>query len=395
MRESLVIFLLLVCSKGNYGEPALDECIWYDTCGWNPHCVVVDGVPGCNEVQFLNCRADPNDPSPKPADEEALDLLQSECPHMYDELTAEGEVRLCCSTRQLRDLKTSFAKVSPFLAATCPTCWYNFRKNFCDLTCSPDQASFVKPNKFVSGPGFGDYEGQTVEMVETITVFAHKTFIEEMYDSCKDIVHPGIGPVMNFLCGHWGAENCDGFKMTDYQGEVTNGYSPFNIYYNYSSDLMTSDEEHFYHNPPVIPCQEPAPHQEKGCDCEQCSTCSRIRCPQHCHPLGTTTAPLTSASPGRGCSNNLMFSTSSFPDGKLTCSDAKGFDIVLKKEEERTEVGEKETKEEEEMEKNEEKELLSPGTTCIFLSNGHLGAGGIAAEMFCQDSHWEVSLVQL
>ena len=90
-----------------------------------------------------------------------------------------------------------------------------------------------------------------------------------------------------------------------------------------------------------------------------------------------------------------MFSTSSFPDGKLTCSDAKGFDIVLKMEEERTKEEDKENKEEEEMEKNEEKELLSPGTTCIFLSHGHLGAGGIAAEMFCQDSHWEVSLVQL
>ena len=125
-------------------------------------------------------------------------------------------MRLCCSTRQLRDLRTSFAKVSPFLAAICPTCWYNFRKNFCDLTCSPDQASFVKPNKFVSGPGFDDYEGQTVEMVETITVFAHKTFIEEMYDSCKDVVLGSFGSVMNFLCGTWGAENCDGYKMTDY-----------------------------------------------------------------------------------------------------------------------------------------------------------------------------------
>ena len=42
-------------------------------------------------------RADPNDPSPKLADDEALELLQSECPHMYDELTAEGEV---CSAPQ-------------------------------------------------------------------------------------------------------------------------------------------------------------------------------------------------------------------------------------------------------------------------------------------------------
>ena len=29
---------------------------------------------------------------PKPADAEALDLLQSECPHLYDELTDAGEV---------------------------------------------------------------------------------------------------------------------------------------------------------------------------------------------------------------------------------------------------------------------------------------------------------------
>ena len=192
-----------------------------------------------------------------------------------------NKVKLCCSTRQLRDLKKSFAKVSPFIAAICPTCYYNFRKNFCDLTCSPDQASFVKPNKFVSGRGFGDYEGQTVEMVETITVFAHKTFIEEMYDSCKDILSPALGgqSVMTFLCGHWGAEKCDGYKMTNFQGEVTNGYAPFNIFYEYSSELMTMDEKHFYHNPPVVPCHEAAPHQEQGCACEQCSTACGDRSP--------------------------------------------------------------------------------------------------------------------
>ena len=30
------------------------------------------------------------DGAPKPADSEALDLLQSECPHLYDELPANG-----------------------------------------------------------------------------------------------------------------------------------------------------------------------------------------------------------------------------------------------------------------------------------------------------------------
>ena len=32
------------------------------------------------------------DGAPKPAGDEALELLQSECPHLYDELTATGEV---------------------------------------------------------------------------------------------------------------------------------------------------------------------------------------------------------------------------------------------------------------------------------------------------------------
>ena len=31
------------------------------------------------------------DGAPKPADSEALDLLQSECPHLYDELSANGQ----------------------------------------------------------------------------------------------------------------------------------------------------------------------------------------------------------------------------------------------------------------------------------------------------------------
>ena len=98
---------------------------------------------------------------------------------MFDELTQSGEVcslltfpqlvlhvlyqvKLCCSTRQLRDLKANFQMVSTFLAGTCPTCYWNFRKNFCDLTCSPDQASFIEADKIVEGPGFDDYEGQTV-----------------------------------------------------------------------------------------------------------------------------------------------------------------------------------------------------------------------------------------
>ena len=199
------------------------------------------------------------------------------CYHPLNSSSMFYQVKLCCSTRQLRDLQTNFQMVSVFLAATCPTCYWNFRKNFCDLTCSPDQASFVKADSFVEGPGFDDYEGKTVEMVETVTVFANTEFIEAVYDSCKDVTHPAIGSVMTFLCGGWGAAYCDAYKMTDFQGNVNNGYAPFTIHYDYSNESMTEEGDYNYHNPSVIPCNEPTPHTKQGCDCQQCS----IACGEH------------------------------------------------------------------------------------------------------------------
>ena len=79
--------------------------------------------------------------------------------------------------------------------------------------------------------------------------------------------------------------------------------------------------------------------------------------------------------PDLGCSDNMMFSTStnSFTEGKLTCYSDEGL----------------------ELEKKEEEELFSPGTTCVFLSSGHASSGGFILEMFCRNSHWEVTLTEL
>ena len=97
----------------------------------------------------------------------------------------------------------------------------------------------------------------------------------------------------------------------------------------------------------------------------------------------TATATTTTATPGAGCSDNILFSISSnsYPDGKLTCYNDKGIEI------------EKKEKKEEKEEKEEE--VVSPGTTCIFLSSGHVSTGGFIIEMFCQDSQWKVTLTQL
>ena len=93
---------------------------------------------------------------------------------------------------------------------------------------------------------------------------------------------------------------------------------------------------------------------------------------------GTTTysVRIQNVEAGR-CSNvNLMFSTStnSYPDGRLACYDDKGFEML---------------------EVTMEDTMVSPGTTCIFLSSGHVDKGEFAVEMLCENFNWKVTLTEL
>ena len=192
----------------------------------------------------------------------------------------QDTVSLCCSTRQLRDLETSFAIPKQFLEATCPTCWYNFRKNFCDMTCSPHQASFVKADRIVTGPGFDDHAGQEVEMVESVTYFASDPWVTDTYTSCKDVQVPALGgSVMDFLCGPWGGADCSPHRLFNFLGSLSNGYAPFAINYEYSNDTSSADG-HTYHGPHVVPCDEVAPGEGAACGCNQCSSA----CPKPIQP---------------------------------------------------------------------------------------------------------------
>jgi hypothetical protein len=52
-----------------------------------------------------------------------------------------------------------FASYRALSFTRCPTCYYNFRKNFCDLTCHPRQSRFLRTDKRVEGPGSGEFAG--------------------------------------------------------------------------------------------------------------------------------------------------------------------------------------------------------------------------------------------
>ena len=116
------------------------DCIWYDRCGPDP-----------DSNHYLMCQYD--GPARQVTQEMAL-IVQDICPH----LTTQPS--LCCSLNQLQDMKKSYELPAALIAQTCPTCYFNFRKNFCDLTCHPHQSEFVRVDGVVHGLGDGEYAGE-------------------------------------------------------------------------------------------------------------------------------------------------------------------------------------------------------------------------------------------
>ena len=258
-------FLLLLVSLASCSGQQPGHCVFYDSCGWDPD--YEDGMGG-NQVHFLNCAYD--GPA-KRASQEELEILRETCPHLY----TGGEQDLCCGHKQLMDLKINFVTPQTLIEPTCPTCYYNFKKNFCDMTCSPDQSMFVRANNIIQGPGFdlGDsnYTGQTVDMVKDITYFVKEEFANETYDSCKNVQFPALsGTVMDMLCGPWGSLYCTPRRWWDFMGSDDSGYSPFKITYDYGVNTETSGDGHSYHYDQILSCKETAPGYDVGCRCLDC-----------------------------------------------------------------------------------------------------------------------------
>ena len=113
------------------------HCVWRGVCGPNPEF-------GASAGKMLNCLySGPAQPLDSPADAAVLESL---CPHLFPAWGDPGAVddgRFCCDSAQISDLSNNFNVVSALLKR-CPSCLANFKKNFCDLTCRPDQSRFIE-----------------------------------------------------------------------------------------------------------------------------------------------------------------------------------------------------------------------------------------------------------
>lgn len=198
---------------------------------------------------------------PAPVDPDHYSMLTQACP----ELTAVYGNSLCCDETQIVDLVESM-KLPEGLLASCPSCAYNFRQPFCHLVCSPKQAEFfnVTETQMLPSEPWND-DAKLVEAVKVADFYLTRTYAEDTYKSCEHVVFSSTGgPVLDLLCGPYGAGNCTYERLYRYLGSSLNNYAPFDIRFNYKEvgEGNVFDFE-------TIKCNEPSP-DGPACNCQDC-----------------------------------------------------------------------------------------------------------------------------
>ncbi|CAF3023204.1 unnamed protein product [Rotaria sp. Silwood2] len=104
----------------------------------SPKCIWYEGIrDGFNQVY--------RDGEPKPLPLEDISLLNEMCPHIP---TIEGVAPLlCCDRKQIAEIQ-KFKYIVDNLIGRCPSCYYNFLRIFCEMSCNPDHDQFIWPLEF-------------------------------------------------------------------------------------------------------------------------------------------------------------------------------------------------------------------------------------------------------
>lgn len=200
------------------------KCVMYDACanlsplykGQNPF-----------ESRWQNCEYEGE---PRPVDNHhVFDMYKKLCPSLYN---GDEKQALCCSANQIRILVKSISEAEAIIGS-CPSCYFNFRNFWCQLTCHPDQHRFVQPieyqkletNNFTHllheyerdkqdyDQGIENYDYENEEensedkpnkkkayVVSKINVYMNREFFVGLIDSCKDLKLYGSDALQGF-CG--------------------------------------------------------------------------------------------------------------------------------------------------------------------------------------------------
>ncbi|XP_060066861.1 NPC intracellular cholesterol transporter 1-like [Ylistrum balloti] len=236
------------------GDTDNGHCIWYGEC--------TDNLTGKQNCVY-------NGPGKPLTDPMALSRLEQYCPQLY---TGNSSLT-CCSASQLVTMETHMAVAKQLLQA-CPSCYYNFLNIFCFLTCNPHHSTSVG----VKSQAPNDRGVATVLSVDYAMT---TTFANGMYNSCKDVMIPGIQErAISVLCGR-SATDCNATELLNYLGSSSNGPTPFEIDFHVQNTSWSRPGKYILKpmNTKTVPCD-----MEFG----NLSACSYKDCPSVSPPLTPT-----------------------------------------------------------------------------------------------------------
>lgn len=208
----------------------------------------------------------PSDPSYMD-DQDALEVLKEICPELMT--NGHDSPLLCCGASHISHMAASFEMPMHFGLAKCPSCAHNFRINFCQLSCSPNQADFIEVSNTTELP-----DGR--HMVTALEYHVSERYANQLYESCANVQGPFPGQyLLSLMCGPWGHEDCNGSRWLEFMGQSVDngGQMPMEINYHFhnASSFITNDHKTIKPmDMKTYKCSEKPSESSFACNCTDC-----------------------------------------------------------------------------------------------------------------------------
>ncbi|XP_061187964.1 NPC intracellular cholesterol transporter 1-like [Saccostrea echinata] len=180
-------------------------------------------------------------------DPKSLQILKNYCPDLFE----GSNTKTCCDERQLSVMEKEMVLIKQIFSR-CPSCLHNFMGIFCQMTCSPNQKTFLKVTS----------HGKTVRSLDYII---SRDFLYRMFNSCKNVELPSSNDkALSIICGR-SANECTPENLLDYLGSTSNGRTPFEISFIKTNKIVTIGGIDYHPmNQSTIPCSESCSKHDCG-----------------------------------------------------------------------------------------------------------------------------------
>ncbi|GAA6000492.1 sphingolipid transporter [Rhodotorula paludigena] len=189
----------------------------------------------------------------------------------------------CCTQGQIETLQASLAQAEP-LIASCPACRNNFRRFYCEFTCSPDQSLFLAVTATQTLPS------SSRKAVASVDMSVSDRFGAGFFDSCKGVK---FGATNGYAMDLLGGGATDWLAFLRYMGQERALGSPFQINFPSPSDPPLSPARSASASPPSPPPAAPTPLDLDPISCSSPDPSQRCACPD-CPPVCAALPPVLS-----------------------------------------------------------------------------------------------------